>query len=73
MGQTDRRTDTAPMLYRFLLDVASGNNYKLSVTAVFIYYITRTRSTKKTERKTEGQNRQNISKYTDNTDITVTG
>jgi len=31
-----------------------------------IYYISRTRSTKKTERKTEGQNRQNISKYTDN-------
>ena len=33
---------------------------------IIIYYISRTRSTKKTERKTEGQNRQNISKYTDN-------
>jgi len=38
----------------------------ISRQTFIIYYISRTRSTKKIERKTEGQNRQNISKYTDN-------
>jgi len=31
--------------------------------AFIIYYISRTRSTKKIERKTEGQNRQNVCSY----------